>query len=127
MPEVVYRTNHGYDPTIRKHMVEPTPYENGSSMSRYAMLRDGFNWYAANRRINEADALNMTAIPGNKCDSDLKICPANVTLGSNVISVMFVPSELKMWVSFEYSSGENFRPACCSVYVAIDMKLWFKA
>lgn len=45
MPDVAYRTNHGYDPTIRSHMIEPTPEEHSSTMLRYFLLRDGWKWY----------------------------------------------------------------------------------
>ena len=126
MPNVVFRTNHGYDPTIRKNLVTPMPEEASSTMKRYFLLKDGFNWYSATRPMNEADALNMTAIPANKGEIDMKVCQ-NSNIGTNVISVMFSPEDLKMWAAFEYSYGKDFRPACCGVYVEMDMKLWFKA
>jgi hypothetical protein len=102
------------------------PEEASSTMKRYFLLKDGFNWYSATRPMNEADALNMTAIPANKGEIDMKVCQ-NSNIGTNVISVMFSPEDLKMWAAFEYSYGKDFRPACCGVYVEMDMKLWFKA
>lgn len=70
----------------------------------------------------------MTAIPADKGNDRSPVCQSeNVVKGINVISVMFSPVNLKMWAAFEYSYGKTFRPACCSVYIAFDMKYWFKA
>jgi len=126
MDQAVFRTNHGYDPTIRKNLVQPTPEEHSDTMTRYLILKDGFNWYNQTRKMSPADALNMTAILGDKGSStEFKVCP-NKNIGINVISVMFQPENLKMWAAFEYNYGKDFRPACCGVYVEMDMKLWFK-
>jgi hypothetical protein len=116
MPEVVFRTNHGYDPTIRKHLVRPMPPINSSTMIRYFLLKDGFSWYGQNKKITAADALNMTAILGDKGSKEFKVCP-NTNIGTNVISVTYSPEDLKVWASFEYGFGKEFRPACCAVYL----------
>ncbi len=42
-----------------------------------------------------------------------------------MISVMFVPKELKMWAAFEHGHKDSFRSACCGVYVEISLKKWF--
>ena len=126
MPQVVFRTNHGYDPTIRRHLVTPMPEFNSSTMTRYLLLKDGFKWYEGTRPMSEADAINMTAIPADKGSKNFKVCPDS-NVGTNVLSVTFVPEDLKMWAAFEYGYGKDFRPACCGVYVEMDMKLWFKA
>lgn len=101
------------------------PAINSSTMIRYFLLKDGFEWYEKNRKITAADALNMTAILGNKGSQEFKVCPQK-DIGTNVISVMYSPEDLKMWASFEYNFGKDFRPACCGVYLEIDMKLWFR-
>jgi hypothetical protein len=125
MPEALFRTNHGYDPVIRKHLVEPMPGIKSDTMIRYFLLKDGFDWYAQNRKITAEDALNMTAILGDKGSEEFKVCPSK-NIGINVISVMYSPEDLKMWASFEYGFGKSFRPACCAVYVEIDMKPWLR-
>jgi hypothetical protein len=45
--------------------------------------------------------------------------------GTNVISVMYVPNELKMFVAFEYGEKDQYLTACCGVYVEMDMREWF--
>jgi hypothetical protein len=45
--------------------------------------------------------------------------------GTNVLSVMYVPGDLRMYVGFEYGFGDKYLVASCGVYVHMDMKEWF--
>lgn len=45
--------------------------------------------------------------------------------GNNVISVMYVPADTKMYVAFEYGQADKYLTAACGVYLKIDMKEWF--
>ncbi len=45
--------------------------------------------------------------------------------GTNVLSVMYIPGEARMYVGFEYGSGKKYFTACCGVYVHVDMNKWF--
>jgi hypothetical protein len=45
--------------------------------------------------------------------------------GTNVISVMYVPHDGRMYLGFEYGVGDKYRTACCGVYVKMDMKEWW--
>jgi hypothetical protein len=45
MPDALFRTNHAYDKTIRKHMKFPEISEDGNTMFRYFIMKNGFKWY----------------------------------------------------------------------------------
>lgn len=66
----------------------------------------------------------MTANVAHKGGPDLYKCPA-VDNGTNVISVMFIPGEQRMYAAIEYGSGSTYRTACCGVYLNIDLSQWF--
>lgn len=86
-------------------------------MIRYFILKNMFNMYAeASTTIGAQEALNVTAILGDKGSEKFYSCQNNYK-GLNVISVMYQPSQLKMWAAFEYGYKETFRSACCGVYV----------
>lgn len=74
--------------------------------------------------MSATEALNMTAILGDKGSEKFLSCKNNYK-GINVISVTYDPKELVMWAGFEYGFGSTFRSACCGVYVEIDMKKWW--
>ena len=42
--------------------------------------------------------------------------------GTNVISVLYIPNDVKMYLAFEYGTRDNYHTACCGVYVKMDMK-----
>ena len=124
MKDAVFRTNHAYDPTINKFGFG-LPSEHSDTMHRYMMLKDGFNHYGKNE-IGELEALNMTANVADKGGPSMYKCPIGVDKqGINVISVMFIPGEERMYAAMEYGSGDSYRTACCGVYLNIDMKRWF--
>lgn len=55
-------------------------------------------------------------------------CPeAGKDNGTNIISVMFVPGEQRMYAAIEYGSGNTYKTACCGVYLNIDLTHWFSA
>jgi hypothetical protein len=67
MPDVVYRTNHGYDETIRKHSHTKLRSRDSSTMARYFIQRDMLkNYETSKTQITEVEAINMTAIMGAK-------------------------------------------------------------
>lgn len=117
MPEAVYRTNHGYDPIIRKHSHTKYRAKDSSTINRYFIQRDLFNNYNQSQtKITEVEAVNMTAILGAKQHRNYYSC-AEGPKGGNVISVTYFPKDLKMWAAFEYGYKDSFRSACCGVYV----------
>lgn len=123
MKDAVFRTNHAYDPSINKwvtkHITEKT-----SSFKRYVVLKDTLSVYGDNA-IGDIEAVNITANPAHKGGSNLYKCPEGKDDGTNVISVTFVPGEERMYTAMEYGSGDNWKSACCSAYVHIDLKPWF--
>jgi len=46
MSEAIFRTNHAYDPIIRKHSVIKLLNKNSDTMTRYFILKDMFNMYS---------------------------------------------------------------------------------
>ena len=49
MEEAVFRTNHAYDPVINKYRTF-LPSVDTSTMLRYFVLKDGFNFYDENQK-----------------------------------------------------------------------------
>jgi len=64
--------------------------------------------------------LNITANVAHKGGPNLYQCPTKDE-GTNVISVMFIPGEQRMYAAVEYGSGETYRTACCGVYLNISL------
>ena len=123
MKDAVFRTNHAYDPTINKFRTK-LPGEHDSTIIRYGVLKDSLNFYGKNA-IGEFEALNITANVAHKGGGNFYKCPAGKDPGTNVISAMFVPGESKMYAAVEYGSGDNYKTACCGVYLHIDLNNWF--
>ena len=102
---------------------------DSDSFIRYMLLHDGFQYYEqAGISIDEYAAINITAIAGAKGGQTMQsfyVCPPPGTMGLNILSVLFHPEYQKLFVAFEYGADENYRPACCSTYVEIDMSQWW--
>jgi len=124
LKEAVYRTNHPYDPIMRKYYWWPQ-YPSSWSMTRYMFFYHGFNYYeSAQIKMDYADAINMTAILGDK-GTHAYHCLANNTDGTNVLSVTFHPSTNELWAAWEDGTGGTWRPGTCNTYVYFDMNEWF--
>lgn len=124
MQEALWRTNHGYDPMIRKHYGWKGTNALNWSMERYMFAAD---FFAENQRegtlIGSAAAINITSILGDKGDTAYHCQDAPV--GSNIISATYHPGAQEMWASWENGSGSAWRPAACNNYVHVDMSKWF--
>jgi hypothetical protein len=67
MPDVIFRTNHAYDPIIRQHSATKLLAKSSDTMLRYFILRYMFITYATqNIKITDTEALNITATLGDK-------------------------------------------------------------
>lgn len=94
-------------------------------MHRYMIIKDSINVYQAGA-IGELEALNITANVAHKGGNNFYKCPEpGKDNGTNIISVMFIPGEQRMYAAVEYGSGNTYRTACCGVYLNIDMAPWF--
>lgn len=123
--EAVYRTNHGYDPyTISHYMWNDTgAYQN--SIDRYLMFPEIFDDYtAANTKISVPQAVNVTALLGDKGDKQMYDCsPPHA--GSNILSVTFDLRNRAMYTAWENGHGDDWSPAACNTYVKIDLTQFF--
>ncbi|XP_065842108.1 uncharacterized protein [Oscarella lobularis] len=121
--EAVWRTNHGYDPIIREHY-EWSQSPTSWSMQRYVMIHEAITSYERNGiSVGPMEAINITAIVGDKGHHAYD-CMDN-TDGTNVLSVTYDPNDKIMYTAWESKAGENWRPACCSSYLKVDMTPWF--
>lgn len=124
LKEAVWRTNHGYDPTIRQHY-EWSQAPSSWSMQRYMFIHEAFTSYERNKiLIDVMQAINITSIVGDKGHHAYE-CMDN-TDGTNVLSVTYDPNQVTMYSAWESKSEDKWRPACCSSYVKLDMARWFK-
>ena len=127
MKDALFRTNHNYDKNISKFRTS-LPTVKDSSIYRYKIIKDTINHYTPNA-IGELEALNITANVADKGgdDFDFYHCPKpGHNHGNNILSAMFIPGEQRMYVAMEYGEGKTYQTACCSVYLNMDMKKWFK-
>eukprot|EP00118_Oscarella_pearsei_P024914 m.307108 g.307108 ORF g.307108 m.307108 type:complete len:499 (+) comp41908_c0_seq1:30-1526(+) len=123
MTEAVWRTNHGYDPTIREHF-EWSQSPSSWSMQRYMMIHEAITSYERNGiKIGPMQAINITSIVADKGKHPYD-CMDN-TDGSNVLSVTYDPGDKVMYTAWESDSGKNWRPACCSTYIKMNMTSLF--
>jgi hypothetical protein len=98
-----------------------------STIKRYFVLKDSVAFYQPGA-IGEFEALNITANVAHKGGDNLYRCPkAGEDHGTNILSVMFIPGEQKMYAAIEYGAGETYQTACCGVYLYIDMAPWFSS
>jgi len=129
LPQALWRTNHAYDPTIRRKEVERVTPSSDSEV-RYMILHDSFAYYESiNKSIGIYEAINVTSILGDKGFTDRESfyhC-LNENHGSNVLSVTYEPKVNAgvMYVAFETGTGATWRPACCGAYVKFDMSRWW--
>jgi len=124
MEEALWRTNHGYDPEIRKHYMWRGTHALNWSMERYMFAYQAFTYYQnENINIDHNAAINITSILGDKGETAYQ-CQDN-TSGSNIISVTFHPGKQEFWASWENGFGDDWRPAACNNYVHFDLSQWF--
>ena len=124
MEEALWRTNHGYDPEIRKHYMWRGTHALNWSMERYMFAYQAFTYYQnENINIDHNAAINITSILGDKGETAYQ-CQDN-TSGSNIISVTFHPGQQEFWASWENGFGDDWRPAACNNYVHFDLSKWF--
>jgi hypothetical protein len=81
------------------------------------------NYEQAGIAIQETQALNVTAILGQK-GPDYFTCPNNDD-GENIMSIVFRPKLLRAFVAYETGTGAEWRTASCSPYVKFEFKQWF--
>ncbi|KAM9990958.1 hypothetical protein ACTFIY_007014 [Dictyostelium cf. discoideum] len=132
LDNAVYRTNHGYDETIRQNEWEPA-IPNGDSWTRYMLFYNTFSYYtASNTTISELQAINITSVLGNKHSiQDIYSSPApfydctNAWMGYNIISSTFHFASNKMFVAFEEGFGQQRICAACGTYVEVDLSPFF--
>ena len=104
MEEAVFRTNHPYDPIVNQYQVK-LPGIKTSTMVRYMIIKDGFNYYSERGQlIADHEAINITAAVAHKGGHNHYKCPKNDD-GTNVISAVFIPGEQRMFMAFEEGAG----------------------
>jgi len=125
--EAVFRTNHGYDSyTIQHYMWNDTSLYNNSIL-RYMVFPEMFDMYKSQQKaITYIEAVNITAVLGEKGDGHTYDCTPPLQGASNILSVTYDPAELIAYASWENGHGtDNWMPAACNTYLKIDLKSWF--
>ena len=123
--EAVYRTNHGYDPyTIEPYMWNGTgAYDN--SIQRYLMFPEIFDDYEASKTlISVKEAVNVTALLGDKGDSQMYDCTPPHK-GANILSVAFDLHARTLYAAWETGHDDAWSPAACNTYVKFDLTQFF--
>lgn len=128
MEHAVWRTNHGYDPTfLTTAMGGQVPGHD--SFTRYMLLHDTFEMYGESGSIGALQAVNLTAVVGDKggsSRSSFVTCDGpESSMGENIVSATFQPGAHVMYVAYENGANATHVPACCNNYVQMDMKPWF--
>jgi len=126
LPEAVWRTNHGYDPTIVAAEIAPTAPGHDSEV-RYNIAHNSFAYYeSAGIEMTHLEAINVTSIMADKGGMHFYKCEDKAE-GINIISVTFAPEANAgtMYLAYESGSGSTWRPGCCGWYIALDMSRWW--
>jgi len=126
LTEALWRTNHGFDPVFLNSAMYDHP--GTDTQTRYVLLHDSFvNYQSQNSPIDELQAVNITALVGDKGGKtpDTFTTCEKASSGSNIISVTYNPSASIMYVAFENGKDATHLPACCNYYVKFDMTKWF--
>eukprot|EP01028_Stygiella_incarcerata_P006231 TRINITY_DN2551_c0_g1_i2.p1 TRINITY_DN2551_c0_g1~~TRINITY_DN2551_c0_g1_i2.p1 ORF type:complete len:515 (+),score=117.18 TRINITY_DN2551_c0_g1_i2:142-1686(+) len=121
MGDAIYRTNHGYDPTIREtYLWPPGDPEFDDSVLRYFILVDALKQYEKDdEKIGLQDAMYLTRLIGQK-GADYYSCP-NAAEGENILSMVFDPKGKTVYAGWEDGEGEEWRPACCNPFIQLSM------
>lgn len=100
MKQALFRTNHAYDPTINKYRTQ-LPTQHVSTMQRYFTLKNGIVHYESiGKKINNEEALNITAATAHKGGDNPLKCPGPGDKGTNVISAVYLPAQLGVYAGF---------------------------
>jgi hypothetical protein len=123
--EAVYRTNHGYDPYTIQHYMWNNSGAYQNSIDRYMMFPEIFDDYtAAQTLISVPQAVNVTALLGDKGDKTMYDCSPPHD-GSNILSVTFDLRNRAMYTAWENGHGDDWAPAACNTYIKIDLTPFF--
>lgn len=124
--DAVWRTNHAYDPDIVSYEMDRKP--DGDSVTRYFLLHDALVAYGTNNAIGPLEAVNLTAIVGDKGASTREsfLSCAQAAGGINILSVTYHPGSLTAYAAFEEGRDAQHVPACCGSYVRMDLSQWLK-
>jgi hypothetical protein len=126
--DAVYRTNHGYDPYSIEHFMWNGTNAFNYSITRYELFPTLFDSYGSHE-IDAAQAVNITAIVGDKGDEHLYDCNGPYDDADNVLSVTYDATNVQMYASWEgYSDKSDYvwTPAACNTYLQIDLKSLFE-
>jgi len=127
MPEVVFRTNHAFDPRIMKTQ---EPLFN-DTVFRYDLLHDLFYELEQDKQlVNDKVAVAITATLGTKGKNFMSCDPANFPHGENVMSIAYAPGARgttskhgHLYIAWE-QGGAKWRPAACNPYVMVNLDRW---
>lgn len=124
LPEVVWRSNHGFNPSI---MSFQEPLFN-NTIFRYNLMHDIFQQLQAEGlKIDDQTAVNIVASLGIKGPNYLT-CDQKFD-GDNVMSIAYMPrgpgGNTRAYIAWEAKSGAQWTPAACASYVALDLEKWF--
>jgi len=126
LPNVVWRTNHGFDPRI---MATQEPLFN-DTVFRYDLMYKLFtDLEKKNVQIDDTTAVAIVATLGIKGKNFMSCDPANFPHGENVMSIAYAPGSRPssksgyLFISWE-QGGSAWRPAACNPYVLVDFDHW---
>ena len=71
------------------------------------------------------DMVNVVATLGQK-GPNYQECDGNYDEGSNILSVAYHPGKLLIYAAFDNGMGEEWVPAACNQYVAVDLHHFLK-
>ena len=123
--DAIFRTNHGYDPYSISHFQWNGTGAMRYSVERYFLFADTFDYYEnAQTKIDVPQAINITALVGDKGEECMTTCEPPYPNGANVLSVTYDPSKLDVYIAWEngHRSDDSWSPAACNTYMRINLK-----
>ena len=128
--DAIFRTNHGYDPYSISHFQWNGTNAMQYSVERYYMFADTFDYYeSADVLMDVAEAVNITALVGDKGEATMTSCVPPYDDAGNILSVVYDPSKIEVYAAWEngHRSDQSWSPAACNTYVKLNLKDLFGA
>ena len=124
--DAIFRTSHRLNPYTVTHYMWNNTKAYQDSLYTQSLFPIVLGHYASEKRkIAPLEVINITAIAAEKGSDHYYECGAPYSKGANILSETFHPSTMTVYVAWENGVGDDWVPAACNSYVAVDLSQFF--
>eukprot|EP00762_Andalucia_godoyi_P006260 ANDGO_05871.mRNA.1 hypothetical protein AMSG_11041 len=129
MPNATFRTNHGYDPEIRRtYDWKSSDDLFKDSVMRYFLISNQFSTFEESGiAIGPMETVSSVSLLGEKGRNPTVCDPSTYNVAHNILSVAFFPARSTLIAAWEFQTDSSWAPACCSPYVEIDLSQFWSS